>query len=153
MLFRSGIHSLNLLSPLVFAGLLVGTTLPMLFTAQTMRAVGTAAFAMIEEVRHQFKTIPGIMEGKGEPNYKRCVTISTAAALREMIAPGFLVMATPLIFGIVFGLEALAGMLAGAIGVGLVLAISSSNSGGAWDNAKKYIETGVHGGKIGRAHV
>mgnify|MGYP003328697602 CR=1 FL=1 len=151
-LTTSGIHSLNLLSPLVFAGLLVGTTLPMLFTAQTMRAVGTAAFAMIEEVRHQFKTIPGIMEGKGEPNYKRCVTISTAAALREMIAPGFLVMATPLIFGIVFGLEALAGMLAGAIGVGLVLAISSSNSGGAWDNAKKYIETGVHGGKGSETH-
>lgn len=151
-LTTAGIESLNLLSPLVFAGLLAGTALPMLFTAQTMRAVGLAAFAMIEEVRHQFKTIPGIMEGKGKPDYKRCVSISTAAALKEMVAPGVLVMATPLVFGILFGIEALAGLLAGAIGVGLVMAIASSNSGGAWDNAKKYIETGVHGGKGSETH-
>ena len=151
-LTTAGIESLNLLSPKVFAGLLAGTAVPMLFTAQTMRAVGLAAFAMIEEVRHQFRTIPGIMEGKGKPDYKRCVTISTAAALREMVAPGLLVMCSPLIFGFLFGIEALAGMLAGAIAVALVMAISSSNSGGAWDNAKKYIETGIHGGKGSETH-
>ena len=151
-LTASGIETLNLLSPVVFAGLLAGTAIPMLFTAQTMRAVGLAAFAMIEEVRHQFRTIPGIMEGRGRPDYKRCVAISTTAALNEMIAPGILVITSPLIFGVLFGIEALAGMLAGAIGVGVVMAISSSNSGGAWDNAKKYIETGVHGGKGSETH-
>ncbi|MCB9228152.1 MAG: V-type H(+)-translocating pyrophosphatase [Deltaproteobacteria bacterium] len=151
-LTSSGIETLNLLSPVVFAGMLAGTTLPMLFTAQTMRAVGLAAFAMIEEVRHQFRTIPGIMEGHGRPDYKRCVAISTTAALREMVAPGILVVLSPLLFGILFGIEALAGMLAGAIGVGVVMAVSSSNAGGAWDNAKKYIETGVHGGKGSDTH-
>ena len=151
-LTTSGINSLNLLEPVVFAGLLAGTTLPMLFTAQTMRAVGLAAFSMIEEVRRQFRTIPGILEGTGKPDYRKCVSISTGSALKEMIAPGMLVMLTPLGFGVLFGIEALAGMLAGAIGVGLVMAISSSNSGGAWDNAKKYIETGVHGGKGSDPH-
>lgn len=151
-LTESGVHSLNLLDPKVFAGVFVGAVLPMLFSAQTMRAVGIAAFAMIEEVRHQFRTIPGIMEGKGKPNYSRCVSISTEAALKEMIAPGLLVLLTPLVFGILFGIEPLAGLLAGALAVGVVQAISSSNSGGAWDNAKKYIETGALGGKGSESH-
>jgi K(+)-stimulated pyrophosphate-energized sodium pump len=151
-LTSSNIHTLNLLSPTVFAGFLVGTVLPMLFTALTMRAVGTAAFSMIEEVRHQFRTIKGIMTGQGRPDYRRCVAISTQAALKEMIAPGCLVLGSPLVFGVLFGSEALAGMLAGALGVGVVMAISSSNSGGAWDNAKKYIETGAYGGKGSDTH-
>ena len=149
---RTGVTTLDLLSPVVFAGLFSGAALPMLFSAQTMRAVGLAAFAMIEEVRDQFKNIPGIMEGTGTPDYKKCVAISTQAALKEMMAPGLLVLCAPLVFGVLFGVEALAGMLAGALAVGIVQAISASNSGGAWDNAKKYIETGVHGGKGSETH-
>ena len=151
-LTRSGMGSLDLLSPLVFAGLLVGGVLPFLFTAQTMRAVGTAAFGMIEEVRHQFRTIPGLLEGKARPDYRRCVAISTKAALREMIAPGLLVMLTPLVIGFLFGTQALAGVLAGSMVSGLVMALSASNSGGGWDNAKKYIESGQLGGKGSDAH-
>lgn len=151
-LTRSGVHQLDLLDPVVFAGLVVGGALPFLFTAQTMRAVGTAAFSMIEEVRRQFRTIPGILEGTGKPDYKTCVQISTTAALREMIAPGALVILSPLVVGIAFGIEALAGLLAGSLVAGVVMAISASNSGGAWDNAKKYIETGVLGGKGSDAH-
>lgn len=151
-LTRLEINSLNLLAPHVFAGLFVGAALPMLFSAQTMRAVGLAAYAMIEEVRHQFRTIPDIMSGKGQPDYTRCVSISTEAALQKMVAPGALVMLSPLVFGVLFGVEALAGMLAGALAVGIVQAISASNSGGAWDNAKKYIETGAHGGKGSDTH-
>lgn len=148
----SGLDHLDLLTPRVFAGLFAGCSLPMLFSAQTMRAVGRAAYGMIEEVRRQFKTIPGIMEGTGKPDYSSCVFISTQSALKEMVAPGLLVLLSPLVFGVLFGIEALAGMLAGALGVGIVQAISSSNSGGAWDNAKKYIETGELGGKGSEAH-
>lgn len=151
-LTSSGVSSLNLLTPNVFAGLLAGCALPMLFAAQTMRAVGRAAFGMIEEVRRQFREIPGLMAGTGKPEYGRCVFISTQSALKEMIAPGLLVLLSPLVFGILFGVESLAGLLAGALGVGLVQAISQSNSGGAWDNAKKYIETGHLGGKGSEAH-
>lgn len=151
-LTRADLGALDMLSPLVFSGMLVGGVLPFLFTAQTMLAVGDAAYAMIEEVRHQFKTIPGILEGTGKPDYKRCVDISTSAALRKMIAPGALVIVTPLLFGTLFGVPALAGLLAGSLISGLVMALSSSNSGGAWDNAKKYIETGEHGGKGSDAH-
>jgi K(+)-stimulated pyrophosphate-energized sodium pump len=151
-LTRSGVQNLDLLSPKVFAGLLVGGALPYLFTAQTMRAVGTAAFAMIEEVRHQFRTIPGLLEGTGRPDYKRCVEISTAAALREMVAPAVLVIGTPLLMGLLFGIETLAGLLAGSLVTGLVTAVAASNAGGAWDNAKKYIEAGACGGKGSDAH-
>lgn len=151
-LTRSRIEILDLLSPQVFAGLFIGCAIPMLFFAQTMRAVGRAAFSMIAEVRHQFKTIPGIMEGKNSPDYGRCVFISTQAALKEMIAPGLLVILSPIVVGVFFGTQALAGMLAGALGVGVVTAISSSNSGGGWDNAKKYIETGKLGGKGSDTH-
>ncbi len=141
------IGSINLLDPMVFTGLFIGAVLPALFCAMTMKSVGAAAYKMIEEVRRQFKAIPGIMEGTGDPDYEQCVAISTQAAIREMIAPGILIMGAPLVTGFLFGIQALAGLLAGSLVCGGVLAISSSNSGGAWDNAKKYIEAGNLGGK------
>ena len=135
--------SMSLLDPLVYTSLFIGAVLPFLFSAMTMKSVGKAAFDMIEEVRRQFKEIPGIME----------VAISTQAALREMIAPGILIMGTPLLAGFLFGVEAVAGILAGSLVTGGVLAIASSNSGGAWDNAKKYIEAGNLGGKGSEEHT
>jgi H(+)-translocating pyrophosphatase len=144
--------AMSLLNPLVFTSVFIGAVLPFLFTAMTMKSVGKAAFAMIEEVRHQFRTIPGIMEGTGKPDYAKCVAISTQAALKEMIAPGVLIMGTPLVVGYLFGVEAVAGVLAGSLVCGGVLAISASNSGGAWDNAKKYIEAGNLGGKGSEEH-
>ncbi len=144
--------SVNLLDPVVYTRLFIGAVLPFLFTAMTMKSVGKAAFDMIEEVRRQFKTIPGIMEGTGEPDYAQCVEISTKAALREMIAPGVLIMGTPILAGFLFGVSSVAGLLAGSLVSGGVLAISASNSGGAWDNAKKYIEAGNHGGKGSEEH-
>jgi len=143
---------MSLLNPLVYTSLFIGAVLPFLFTAMTMKSVGKAAFDMIEEVRRQFKEIPGIMEGTGQPDYAQCVEISTKAALREMIAPGVLIMGTPLVAGFMFGVQAVAGILAGSLVAGGVLAIASSNSGGAWDNAKKYIEAGHHGGKGSEEH-
>lgn len=151
-LVRAEVHSLELLTPMVFASLLVGGVLPFLFTAQTMKGVGIAAYGMIEEVRRQFRDRPGIMKGTERPDYARCVDISTKAAIRQMIAPGLLVVLTPLIYGYLFGVQALAGMLAGALSSGLVMAVSASNSGGGWDNAKKYIETGKLGGKGSDTH-
>jgi K(+)-stimulated pyrophosphate-energized sodium pump len=145
--------AMSLLEPIVFTSLFVGAVLPFLFTAMTMKSVGKAAFDMIEEVRRQFKTIPGIMEGTGRPDYAQCVSISTQAALREMIAPGILIMGAPLATGFLFGVEAVAGLLAGSLVTGGVLAIASSNSGGAWDNAKKYIEAGNLGGKGSDVHI
>jgi len=145
--------SMSLLDPLVYTSLFIGAVLPFLFTAMTMKSVGKAAFDMIEEVRRQFKTIPGIMEGTGDPDYAQCVAISTQAALREMIAPGILIMGTPLVTGYLFGVEAVAGILAGSLVAGGVLAIASSNSGGAWDNAKKFIEAGNLGGKGSDVHT
>ena len=144
--------SINLLDPLVLTGLFVGAMLPFLFSAMTMKSVGKAAFDMIEEVRRQFKTIPGIMEGTAEPDYEKCVGISTEAALREMIPPGILIMGTPLFVGFLFGVPAVAGILAGSLVSGGVLASASANSGGAWDNAKKYIEKGNLGGKGTETH-
>lgn len=146
------ITSITLLDPVVFTSLFIGAVLPFLFTAMTMQSVGAAAFDMIEEVRRQFREIPGIMEGQGRPQYGQCVAISTKAALREMIAPGVLIMGTPLVVGFLFGVPAVAGILAGSLVAGGVLAISSSNSGGAWDNAKKYIEAGNLGGKGSDEH-
>ncbi len=150
-LTRAQVPALDMLQPIVFAGLMIGGVLPFLFTAQTMKAVGIAANSMIEEVRRQFREL-GILEGRGKPDYKRCVSISTDAALKQMIAPGALVMGTPIIVGFLFGVEALAGVLGGSMVCGVVLALASSNAGGAWDNAKKYIETGAHGGKGSPAH-
>jgi len=148
-----GITSISLTEPTVIAGLFIGGMLPFLFTAITMSAVGKAAFSMIEEVRRQFREMPGIMEGKDKPDYRRCVDISTAAALKEMIVPGLLAVVVPLVVGFLLGTEALGGLQAGALVTGVLMAIFMSNSGGAWDNAKKYIEGGAHGGKGSPAHV
>jgi H(+)-translocating pyrophosphatase len=139
--------SINLLDPLVFTGLFIGAVIPALFSAMTMKSVGAAAFKMIEEVRRQFRDDPGIMEGTSDPDHARCVAISTKAAIREMVAPGVLIMGAPLVTGFLFGIQATAGLLAGSLVAGGVLAISASNAGGAWDNAKKYIEAGNLGGK------
>ncbi len=141
------LESLNILSPTVIIGMFVGGMLPYLFSAITMEAVGKAAFEMIEEVRRQFREIPGIMEGKGRPDYARCVSISTSAALRQMIVPGLIAVLAPLVTGFVLGKEALGGLLAGALVTGVLVAIQMANSGGAWDNAKKHIEAGNYGGK------
>lgn len=143
---------INILAPEVICGLFIGGMLPFLFSAFTMRSVGKAANQMIEEVRRQFKTIPGIMEGTGKPDYKRCVSISTHAALREMLVPGIMAVVAPLLMGLLLGPKALGGLLAGALVTGVMLAIFMSNAGGAWDNAKKYIEEGAHGGKGSEAH-
>ena len=126
--------------------------LPFLFSSMTMNAVGRAAHAMIEEVRRQFKETPGLLEGKAKGDTARCVSISTGAAIREMIAPGLLAILAPVVVGLSLGSEALGGMLAGALVTGVLLAISMANSGGAWDNAKKYIEAGNLGGKGSDPH-
>ena len=141
-----------LTSPNVVIGLLIGGMLPFVFSAMTMDSVSKAAYKMIEEVRHQFRTIPGILEGTGKPDYKRCVAISTQAALKEMLVPGIMAVVAPLLVGWLLGADALAGLLAGSLVTGVMLAMFMSNSGGAWDNAKKYIEEGHHGGKGSEAH-
>ncbi len=146
------LHTTSLLDPWVLAGLLLGGVLPFAFSAMTMRAVGRAAFDMIEEVRRQFRTIPGLLEGTARADYRQCVDISTKASLREMVAPGLLVLGTPLVVGFLFGLKMLSGVLIGAIVSGVALATSMANSGAAWDNAKKYIEKGYLGGKGSEAH-
>ncbi|NLV92898.1 MAG: sodium-translocating pyrophosphatase [Firmicutes bacterium] len=143
---------IDLLDPLVIAGLFIGSMLPFVFSAMTMDAVGKAANQMIEEVRRQFRSIPGIMEGKAKPEYAKCVDISTAAALREMLVPGLIAVVAPLAVGLLLGKAALGGLLAGALFSGVMMAIFMANAGGAWDNAKKYIEGGAHGGKGSEAH-
>ena len=144
--------SIDMLDPRVIIGLLIGGMLPFYFSAFTMESVSKAAFSMIEEVRRQFRTIPGIMEGTGKPDYAACVDISTKASLREMIVPGVMAVVAPLIVGVLLGTEAVGGMLAGSLVTGVLMAIFMSNAGGAWDNAKKYIENGAHGGKGSEAH-
>lgn len=144
--------NINLNEPSVIVGMFIGGMLPFLFSAITMNAVGKAANAMIEEVRRQFKELPGIMSGETKPEYGRCVDISTKSALRQMVAPGFLAVISPIFVGVVLGKEALGGLLSGALVTGVLLAIFMSNAGGAWDNAKKYIEEGNHGGKGSEAH-
>ena len=146
------LESIDLLSPHVVIGLLIGGMLPFAFSALTMDSVSKAAYKMIEEVRRQFREIPGILEGSGRPDYGACVSISTRAALHEMIVPGIMAVAVPLLVGILLGPAALGGLLAGSLVTGVLLAIYMSNSGGAWDNAKKYIEGGNHGGKGSSAH-
>jgi K(+)-stimulated pyrophosphate-energized sodium pump len=143
--------TIDILSPKVMVGLFIGGMLPFLFSALTMDAVGKAANHMIEEVRRQFRTIPGIMEGTAKPDYAKCVDISTAAALKEMILPGLLAVAAPIAVGL-YDKGALGGLIAGAVVTGVLLAIMMSNAGGAWDNAKKYVESGAHGGKGSTAH-
>ena len=146
------LEKIDLLNPLTLVGVLIGAMLPFLFGALTMESVGKAANEMIEEVRRQFKTIPGIMEGKGQPDYKRCVDISTSAALKEMMLPGVLAIAVPIAVGLFLGVEALGGLIGGAVAAGVLIAIMMANAGGAWDNAKKFIEVGNHGGKGSEAH-
>ena len=146
------IDTLNVLTPTVLPGLLVGAMLPFLFTALTMTAVGKAAMEIVLEVRRQFKEIAGIMEGTTKPDYARAVDISTRSALREMIVPGLLAVVTPVLTGFLLGKEGLAGLLIGAIASGFLLAVMMANAGGAWDNAKKWIETGEMGGKGSPAH-
>ena len=136
----------------VLLGTLVGALMPFLFSALTMGAVGRAAHSLVNEVRRQFREIPGIMEGTGTPDYARCVDLSTRGSLREMVLPGLLAVMAPIAVGAILGPEALGGLLVGSIGAGALMAITMANSGGAWDNAKKYIEAGHHGGKGSDAH-
>ena len=147
-----GLEAINLLDYRVIIGIFIGGMLTFLFSAFTMESVSKAAYKMIEEVRRQFREKPGIMKGEEKPDYKSCVGISTTAALHEMLLPGVMAVAAPLVVGIVLGVEALGGLLAGALVTGVLMAIFMSNAGGAWDNAKKYIETGHHGGKGSEAH-
>ena len=144
--------SISLLDPKVIAGAFIGAMLPFMFSAFTMSSVGKAANQMIEEVRRQFREDKGIMAGTSKPDYARCVQISTGAALKEMIAPALLAVIAPLLIGFVMGAQALGGMLAGSLLAGVLLAIMMSNSGGAWDNAKKYVEGGAFGGKGSETH-
>lgn len=146
------LDTIDILDYRVIIGLFVGGMLPFLFSAMTMSSVSKAAYQMIEEVRRQFRTIPGILEGTGKPDYKSCVAISTTAALKEMLVPGIMAVAAPLVVGILLGPASLGGLLAGALVTGVMVAVFMSNAGGAWDNAKKYIEDGHHGGKGSEAH-
>lgn len=148
----SNLKAIDLLNPIVVVGLFIGSMLPFLFSAMTMNSVGKAANQMIEEVRRQFREDKGIMAGTSKPNYKQCVSISTGAALKEMIMPGVMAIIAPIAVGIILGPAALGGMLAGSLAAGVLLAIMMANAGGAWDNAKKYIEGGAYGGKGSDTH-
>ena len=147
-----GLKAIDLLNPVTLIGLFIGATLPFVFGAMTMESVGKAAYQMIEEVRRQFHEIPGLLEGKAKADYQKCVDISTAAALHEMIMPGVIAIVAPLLVGFLFGTEALGGLIGGSLASGVLVAILMANAGGAWDNAKKYIEDGNHGGKGSEAH-
>lgn len=147
-----GLEFIDVMDAGVFIGLLIGAMLPFLFSSMTMMAVGRAAYEIVIEVRRQFKEITGLMEGTADPDYEKCIAISTHSALKEMIAPGVLAIAAPLIVGKILGAGALGGLLAGSLVSGFMLAITMANAGGAWDNAKKYIELGNYGGKGSDAH-
>ncbi|MEN3190617.1 MAG: sodium-translocating pyrophosphatase [Atribacterota bacterium] len=148
-----GLETISITNPLVVAGMFIGGVLPYLFSALAINAVGKTASLMIEEVRRQFKEIPGLKEGTAKPDPAKCVDISTKGALKEMLLPGLLAIVSPILIGIILGPEALGGLLIGAVLVGVLLAIMMANSGGAWDNAKKYIERGNYGGKGTDAHA
>lgn len=147
-----GLDSIDILNPRVIVGLFIGGMLPFIFSAITMESVSKAAHEMIEEVRRQFRSDKGILEGTVKPDYKSCVAISTTASLKEMLVPGVMAVVVPLLVGIVLGTNALGGLLAGALVTGVLMAIFMANAGGAWDNAKKYIEGGAHGGKGSEPH-
>jgi K(+)-stimulated pyrophosphate-energized sodium pump len=155
-----GITQINVTDPMVMSGLFIGGMLPFLFSSFAMNAVGRAAYAMIAEVRRQFKEIPGLLDGKAKAEYAKCVDISTGAAIKQMVAPGLLAVLTPVAIGIGGGIimggeksaQMLGGVLAGVTVSGVMMALFMSNAGGAWDNAKKYIEGGAHGGKGSDAH-
>lgn len=149
---EAGLDGLDILDPFVLVGVFIGGTMPFLITSMTMRSVGEAALKMVMEVRRQFREIPGIMEGTAKPDYNRCIAISTHAALREMIVPGLLTVILPIVVRYSLGKTALGGMLVGATVVGVLLALMMANTGGVWDNAKKYIEAGHFGGKGSLAH-
>ena len=145
-------YNVNLMNPIVLSGMVIGAMMAFLFCGLTMNAVGRAAGHMVEEVRRQFRTIKGILTGKAEPDYARCVQISTKGAQREMVFPSLLAIAVPIIVGLLFGVPGVIGLLIGGLSAGFVLAVFMANSGGAWDNAKKYIEEGHFGGKGSEVH-
>lgn len=147
-----GLTSIDVMNPNVFIGLIIGAMLPFLFSSMTILAVGNAAGEVVVEVRRQFKEIKGLMEGKADPDYSKCITISTHSALKEMVPPGILAVIAPILVGLVLGAGALGGLLAGSVVSGFMLAITMSNAGGSWDNAKKFIELGNFGGKGSDAH-
>jgi K(+)-stimulated pyrophosphate-energized sodium pump len=138
---------LHIMNPLLICGLFLGGMMAFVFCAMTMKAVGRAAGAMVEEVRRQFKEFPGIMKGEQKPDYARCVAISTAGAQKEMLVPSLMAIIVPVVTGVILGVPGVMGLLAGGLTTGFVLATMLNNAGGAWDNAKKYIERGAHGGK------
>jgi K(+)-stimulated pyrophosphate-energized sodium pump len=145
-------YDLSIMNPRLICGLFIGAMMAFVFCAMTMKAVGRTAGDMVNEVRRQFREIPGIMDGTGKPDYARCVAISTKGAQREMILPSLLAIFVPVAGGLVLGVAGLMGLLTGGLSCGFVLAVALNNSGGIWDNAKKYIESGVHGGKGSDAH-
>ncbi|MHC5017964.1 MAG: sodium/proton-translocating pyrophosphatase, partial [Planctomycetota bacterium] len=145
-------YNMSIMNPKLICGLFIGAMMAFVFCAMTMKAVGRAAGAMVNEVRRQFKEIPGIMEGTGKPDYASCVSISTAGAQKEMIVPSALAIIVPVLTGLLLDVAGVMGLLAGGLTAGFSLAIMLNNSGGAWDNAKKYIEKGAHGGKGSEAH-
>ena len=147
-----GDYNLSLMEPTVLVGIFVGACLPFVFSAMTMNAVGRAAQSVVVEVRRQFREIAGIMEGHADPDYARCVDLCSRASLKEMVAPTLLAIISPIVVGLVLGGSGVVGMLCGALVTGFILAIFMANSGGAWDNAKKYIESGHHGGKGSSQH-
>ena len=149
---KAGLSAIDIANPRVMAGLIIGAMLAFFFSSLVIKAVGRAANKMIEEVRRQFREMPGILTGEVIPDYAQCVTISTNAALKEMVVPALLAIVTPLTVGFIFGAQVLGGMLAGTLVTGIMLAILMANAGGAWDNAKKLIETGENGGKGSDAH-
>ncbi|MCR4292355.1 MAG: sodium/proton-translocating pyrophosphatase, partial [Candidatus Kuenenia sp.] len=144
--------NITLINPMVLVGLFMGGLISFVFCALTMKAVGRAAGSMVEEVRRQFREIPGIMEGTNPPDYAACVSISTKGAQREMILPSVLALLTPIATGLILGVPGVVGLLAGSLTTGFLLAVFMANAGGAWDNAKKYIESGAFGGKGSDAH-
>ena len=146
------VYNLNLMNPMLLGGLFIGAMMGFIFCALTIKAVGRAASAMVEEVRRQFREIPGIMEGTGQPDYARCVEISTAGAQREMVLPSLIAVVVPVVVGLFMGVAGVFGLLVGGLASGFALATMLNNAGGAWDNAKKYVEKGNYGGKGSETH-
>ena len=149
---RTGLYIINLIDPKVMAGVFLGAMMPPLISAMLILGVGRNAFRMIEEIRRQFKEIPGLMDGKAKPDYAKCVDIAAKGALKELLLPGILASIAPIVAGLILGKEALGGFLAGSIITGIIFALFMANAGGTWDNAKKYIEAGGFGGEGSEAH-